>query len=806
MATDLERLVVQLSADIKGYENAMNRASGIMNRQAREIERRSSQMAKRLDGIGRTAAEGLIAPLSSIAAALSVREIAAYADAWTLAGNKIRAAATASGVQVRSLNDIKDGANAARADLESYVDLYAKLIRNASGVAESEQQIATATEVVAKAFKVGGASANEQAAGILQLGQALGSGVLQGDELRSLRENAPVIAKAIADAMGVSIGQLKDLGAEGKITSDIVFGALLAAQADVEAQFRATNATISDGITALNNEFTAYIGNADTSAGASRGLANALLDLAANFGTVADATLTFATVVVGALTGRALAGMVTSLGNAVVAVGALLTALRAGVPVAATFTAALGPIGLLAGAAAAALVVLSLRQEQADETAQAHRKALIELKDAFAQAQGGSDAAKKKFADLSAQHLKAAEAAVSNAQAQLEAARAVQAAGESMRFVDALAGASQAGFVDQNVEAAAARLDALKKDLADLLKRLANPTEGLKSDTAGYGNAPATPTSDPKVGRRTASDRFREDVQAVRDRTAALAEEQAMIGQGMAAQESRRLALQLEQQALADLREESRRKGEADLASIQLAPEQIAAIREVADAYGQQVESLYRAQEAFGQLNDTARDAVGGFVSDIMDGVDAADALANALDRVIDRLLDSALDGIFSPAGGNILGSLFKGVGFASGGYTGAGGKYQPAGVVHKGEYVFDQQSVRAAGGPAVLDAMRAGLKGYASGGAVAAPRLPSLQSLRAASGSGSPIVNVSVETLPGTTADVVQTRRSDGSTDIRAIVRQVADAMANDVKGRGVLGRAMESRYGLNPARGQGR
>lgn len=681
MATDLETLQVSLSANLKSYENAMNRASGIMNKQAREIERRGATMQKRLDGIGKSAANSLIAPLSGIGAALGVREIAAYADAWTTAGNKIRAASASTGVQVRSLDDLKAGANAARTDLESYVDLYAKLIRNASGVAKSEAEIAQVTDTVAKAFKAGGAAAQEQSAGILQLGQALGSGVLQGDELRSLRENAPIIAKAIADEMGVSIGALKELGAEGKITSDIVFRALINAQREVAKQFNATNATIKDGVTTVNNEFLAYIGLADSSAGASRGLVTALLALSTNFGTVADTVLAFSTVIIGALTGRAIGGLVGGIGTAITAIGALLTALRTGTAVAVTFTAALGPIGLLAGAAAAALFLLSNRQDTADEAARQHTKAIDELKIAFGLAQTGADGAKAKFGELSRVHLESAKAAVTNAQAQLAAAQAVQLAGQTMSpaFGEgaALAG-SQQGFNDEAVTSALAKMAARKAELEDLEKRLANPAKELAPSTEGYGtgsNAPAG-SGKTKVPRRTADDRFNADLQATRDRTAALAEEQAMIGQTLAAQESRRAALGLEQAALYDLREEARRKGETDLASIQLAPEQIAKIKEVADAYGEQAAALAKAQQTFGDINDMGRDALGSFVSDIRQGVSAADALSNALDGVLDKLLDMALNSLFDSGGGGglggLLGSLFGGM--ASGGSVGGGG------------------------------------------------------------------------------------------------------------------------------------
>lgn len=197
---------------------------------------------------------------------------------------------------------------------------------------------------------------------------------------------------------------------------------------------------------------------------------------------------------------------------------------------------------------------------------------------------------------------------------------------------------------------------------------------------ADYAVPEKAKTKKARTPPRTADDRFNADLQSIRDRTAALAAEQAMIGTGIAAQESRRLAIQLEQQALADLREEARRKGEKDLESIHLAPEQVAAIHAVSDAYGQQAEALSRAEQAYGEIKSAGRDIAGGIVSDLRQGVTAADALAKSLDRVIDRLVDMTLDGLFS--GGNTLGSFFTSLfgGPRAGGGPVRAGRIHPVG------------------------------------------------------------------------------------------------------------------------------
>lgn len=131
-------------------------------------------------------------------------------------------------------------------------------------------------------------------------------------------------------------------------------------------------------------------------------------------------------------------------------------------------------------------------------------------------------------------------------------------------------------------------------------------------------------------------------------------------------------------------------------------------------------EARDKATEAAAELRDIGRDVLGGMVSDLREGKKAADIFANALDRIADRVLNLALDSVFSSGtgGGNLLADLLKPKGFASGGYTGAGGKNMPAGIVHRGEYVFSKAAVNRLGA-ANLDRMHRSAKGYASGGYV---------------------------------------------------------------------------------------
>jgi len=252
----------------------------------------------------------------------------------------------------------------------------------------------------------------------------------------------------------------------------------------------------------------------------------------------------------------------------------------------------------------------------------------------------------------------------------------------------------------------------------------------------GFGTPKRT-----RAPQKTASDRFAEDLQAVRDRTEALRQEMSLIGLSNEEQIKRRAALDLEQRALADLREEARKRGEKDLESIQLSPDKIAAIEGEAAAYAKQAEELRklseRQQEAESSASGFYDTAKSGFV-DVLRGTSSlSDALSNLASKFADLALNSAFDSLFggkSASGGDgWLTGFFKLLGFSGGGYTGAGGKYQPAGIVHKGEVVWSQADVARAGGVGAVEALR---NGYANGGPVgiSVPSVPSLRSMSAQS------------------------------------------------------------------------
>lgn len=354
---DLARLIVTLEATTTRYSNELRKAQQQTNNTATGIERRLTSMSTRIDktfaNLGNRLASNITGPLAGVGAALSTREIIRYADAWTEATNSIAASSDITGIQGRSLQDLRTLADESRAGFTETVKLYTRIQRSAGAVANSEEELARATSIVNKAFKAGGAASSEMAAGILQLSQGLGSGYLQGDELRSVRENAPVLAKVIADYFGVTIAGLKELGSEGKLTSDLVFKAILSGEAQIASAFAKTNATISDGFTRVKNALIEYIGSADQSSGVTVALNAGLNALADNIETVGDGVLKLAALIAGILVGRSLVSMIGTTLAAAEAFKALTLGMAAvtasGRTLSTTLTTAFGPIAAIVG-------------------------------------------------------------------------------------------------------------------------------------------------------------------------------------------------------------------------------------------------------------------------------------------------------------------------------------------------------------------------------------------------------------------------------------------------------------------------
>lgn len=202
-------------------------------------------------------AESATAVFGRLAAVIGLvlggREIVQMADVWTNVYAKISLVTQSAAEQAEIQQKVFEIAQRTRQEYESTGALYYKMALFSKELNASQQDVLDVTETVNKALVVGGASKMEANSTILQLSQALASGFLQGDELRALRENAPLLMNEMAKYLGTTIGGLKDMGAQGQLSSEKVFKAILSAKGKIDSQFKKMPVTVEQATTyALN--------------------------------------------------------------------------------------------------------------------------------------------------------------------------------------------------------------------------------------------------------------------------------------------------------------------------------------------------------------------------------------------------------------------------------------------------------------------------------------------------------------------------------------------------------------------------
>lgn len=156
-----------------------------------------------------------------------------------------------------------------RTSIEGVVGLYTDLSRATESLGVTQTELYHVVSTVNKAFAISGTGAQQAKAAILQLGQAFASGTLAGDELKSVLENAPRLAVAIADGLGVTVGKLRQLGSEGKLTSEQIFNAIRKSAGVIEDEFGKIPVTLGSALTQVTNSITNLVGTIDQLTGTS---------------------------------------------------------------------------------------------------------------------------------------------------------------------------------------------------------------------------------------------------------------------------------------------------------------------------------------------------------------------------------------------------------------------------------------------------------------------------------------------------------------------------------------------------------
>lgn len=809
MAVDLDTYILQLKADNARYDRNLLQSQRNTERALAAIDRRfartNAHVARSVGSMGSI--------LGGIGTYLGARAVTDYANSWTRLSRSIDASGRIFGIALKPAEELNELASDARIDAEAYTKTY---IRTAAAIRDygyDSEAAAKITSTLAKALKLGSASASEQASTILQFSQALQKGKLDGDEFRTVMENAGVVQELLAERLKVSKGEIVKMAAEGKLQIRDLAGAMLDGGAKIDRIFRQMPATIDEAFTVLRNNVVQFIGQADQANGASQAVADGIVKISKNLDALA--------VAVGAVLGSA--------------------ALRMSAFAAATIGAA-NPLTLLAAAVGGLTVAYGVFGDEVKVS----DDSMVSLRDAL-----------EGFARVAG---KDANDAITGITRSLEENR--KAVAENRSAWGALA-SDMAGKVSQAFNYLSTTIsEGLGKAMQLFPERYHEEARTVSAQRslaqrdygAGLGNYlegkldyQPKPTGDDKADVKKSQ--YDREADAIRKRTAALQAELEVIDAttyvrerskaaaelqyalAMTAAKEGRIVTESEQKAVGKLAdayakaavqveflqrlhtvrqenedleneitltglygealEKARKEQElltaAKRAGVQLTPENEQEIKRLAD----QNARLQETQKLISDMRDQSRDALKGFITDMRDGASATEALGNALMRMSDKLIDMAVNGLVEAAlgplfgaagsgssGGSALGGSISGLlGFSGGGYTGPGGKDQPAGVVHKGEVVWSQDDVARAGGVAAVEALRRGMPGYASGGPVAVPQVNVPTAVATPAASSGPAVNLNLTmNVQNGTPEGVDKLKTEIVPTIKRIASQVMD------------------------------
>ncbi|HBV2841564.1 TPA: tape measure protein [Klebsiella pneumoniae] len=291
---DTSRLLAarrEVDAALNGLNGSMGRLEASVNRTERSIGSMERTMSS-LSGV----AKGLLA-------ALSVQQVASYADAWTELNNKVANSVRTGETQAEVMQRIFDVSQATQSSLNGTATLYARLERGTKTYNTSAEDLTRLTTIINQGFAVSGATAQEAENAIIQLSQGIASGVLRGEEFNSVSEQGSRLMVALADSMGVSIGQLRAMAAQGQLTTDVVVKGLLSQGDAIGKEFANTTVSIAKGLQVAGNNVTKFFGENSTVKSFAAGFRDSVITISENLETLGTALIGAAAIMGGRFAG-----------------------------------------------------------------------------------------------------------------------------------------------------------------------------------------------------------------------------------------------------------------------------------------------------------------------------------------------------------------------------------------------------------------------------------------------------------------------------------------------------------------------
>lgn len=464
-ARELQRQIAELKAGGKAtreYAEAMARLRGADLTTLRPLLDQLDELKRKQQGAAGAVTDfvsslgGMKQALAAVGAASVTAKFVQVADAVVTLNNQLKLATGSTQAAASAYTALFDIAQRSRVGFVELGETYASIARAAAPLGVSQERLLKVTESIGNAMTISGGSAQGLQAALVQLGQGLSSGVLRGEELNSVMEQAPRLAKALADGLGVTTGQLRAMGAEGEITAEKVIKALESQSAVLKGEVAGSALTVGQAFTQLGNSTTYAIGELDKTIGVSSAVAGAISSIASSLDglgrVVADnevaikATLGFAGAVVGAKAAAAAIGGVTAALTAARVATVGFTAALAANPIGAALVTVTA-LGTAAYSAAAAMRDTESGVDGVGAAARAAAKEIETLQNAAIKA--GSELAKAEanLADLERRGAKGSSNLMLR-ESYNHAQRLVDKLKEAKAAQDALLGVAQAARVE----------------------------------------------------------------------------------------------------------------------------------------------------------------------------------------------------------------------------------------------------------------------------------------------------------------------------------------------------------------------
>lgn len=285
--SSLGNLNIQLSLDTVQFVQSMNRSAKSAEQFARNAQSELSKIERSIDHLNKTAGKveffgkTLLAGFSGVQIVSSLK---AQADHYTELSNKIKLVSDSEKQHAQAMAAVFDISMKTAQSTQAVSAVYQSFAQNAKELGISQRQVADVTETISKAVAISGASAAEAQNSLTQFGQVLLMGKFRAQEYNSVMTQTPAVMQAIARGLGVTMAQLKAMSDDGELTTDKIISGLERSKASVDELYGKTSTTVSASLQNLSTATEKWVGELDSSLGATEAVASAINVLANNLG------------------------------------------------------------------------------------------------------------------------------------------------------------------------------------------------------------------------------------------------------------------------------------------------------------------------------------------------------------------------------------------------------------------------------------------------------------------------------------------------------------------------------------------